>query len=152
MSFSPDGKLVLSGSWDNLSENWDNTIKLWDIFTVPEIQTFKGHTDRVNFASFSPDGKHILSGSDDGTIRLWDISTSKEIARFISFNDGEWLAITPDGFYNASPNGDKYLHIKAGNEIRSIDGYRDFLLKPGILEARLAVRPDPVEPRPSASR
>jgi len=44
-----------------------------------------GHTDTVTLVAFSPDGKYIVSGSLDGTLRLWDISTSEEIAQFITF-------------------------------------------------------------------
>jgi len=30
VAFSPDGKTIVSGSWDNVSGSWDNTLKVWD--------------------------------------------------------------------------------------------------------------------------
>lgn len=39
----------------------------------------KGHTDRVNSASFSPDGKYIVSASHDNTIRLWEFPSVKDL-------------------------------------------------------------------------
>ena len=36
VSFSPDGKLALSGSEDK-------TLKLWDVASGKEIRTFRGH-------------------------------------------------------------------------------------------------------------
>jgi WD40 repeat protein len=137
VTFSPDGKQILSGSEDD-------TIKLWDVNTGKEIKTFLGHTSGVWSVAFSPDGRQILSGSSDGTTRLWDVSTGKEIAQLISFTDGEWVVITPDGFYNASPNGDKYLNVRVSDKVYGIDQYRKTFYRPQIVEARLQGRPDPI--------
>ena len=75
VSFSPDGKFALSGSWDE-------TLKLWDVATGREIRTFSGHGDGVTSVSFSPDGKFALSGSWDKTLKLWEVATGKEIRTF----------------------------------------------------------------------
>ncbi|MBR5849225.1 MAG: TIR domain-containing protein, partial [Bacteroidaceae bacterium] len=59
--FSPDGKYIVSASYDN-------TIRLWDVSTGDSIRTFKGHTSGVNSVVFSPDGKYIVSASYDKTV------------------------------------------------------------------------------------
>ncbi len=64
VAFSPDGKILASGAYDN-------TIKLWDMATGAEIRTIKGHRGGVNSVVFSPDGKLLASGSYDGTIKIW---------------------------------------------------------------------------------
>jgi WD40 repeat protein len=96
-----------------------------------------GHRAVVTSTAFSPDGKRIVSGSDDGTTRLWDAASGKEIAQFISFNDGEWITITPEGFYNASLNGDKYLNVRVDNEVFGIDRFREIFYRPDLVELAL---------------
>jgi len=68
VAFSPDLKLVASGSYDK-------TVKLWDPATGACTQTLKGHSDNVNSVTFSPNSKLVASGSDDKTVKLWDLTT-----------------------------------------------------------------------------
>jgi WD40 repeat protein len=48
-AFSPDGKQVMSRSYDK-------TLRLWDASTGAALQTLKNHSDRANSVAFSPDG------------------------------------------------------------------------------------------------
>jgi WD40 repeat protein len=41
VAFSPDGRLVASGSTDT-------TVKLWDAASGREVQTLRGHTQQVS--------------------------------------------------------------------------------------------------------
>ncbi len=67
VAFSPDGRLLASGSFDN-------TIKLWEVSSGSLVRTLTGHTNSVRSVAFSPDGRLLASGSDDKTIKLWGIS------------------------------------------------------------------------------
>jgi WD40 repeat protein len=72
VAFSPDGKTLATGGWDNI-------VKLWNINTKQEVATLKGHTDRINSIAFSPDGKTLATGSADKTVKLWRAATEEEV-------------------------------------------------------------------------
>ena len=71
MAFSPDGRRIVSGSYDK-------TVKVWDAATGQETLTLKGHSMAVTSVAFSPDGRRIVSGSEDGTVKVWDAATGQE--------------------------------------------------------------------------
>jgi len=69
-AYSPDGKMILSGSEDG-------TVKIWDASSAAEIRTLEGHTGEITCCLYSPDGRRIASGSSDLTVRVWDSGTGR---------------------------------------------------------------------------
>jgi WD40 repeat protein len=64
ISFSPDGRWVVTSSDDYTSRIWDATTGLW-------VCTLKGHTAGVQEADFSPAGCYLVTGSNDSRVILW---------------------------------------------------------------------------------
>ncbi|HEX3047566.1 MAG TPA: caspase family protein [Bacillota bacterium] len=130
VAFSPDGKYALSGSADT-------TLKLWEINTGKEIRSFIGYFKEVNSVAFSPNGKYALSGSRDTTTRIWSIATGREIAQFVGFDDGEWVVLTTEGYYNASAKGAQYLNVKIGKDVYPMDDYVKTYYRPDLVQKAL---------------
>jgi WD40 repeat protein len=43
------------------------------------LLVLKGHTSRLETASFSPDGSRVVTSSQDHTARVWDARTGAEL-------------------------------------------------------------------------
>ncbi|MBX0331371.1 hypothetical protein K2Z83_27340 [Oscillochloris sp. ZM17-4] len=83
--FSPDGRRILTASYDN-------TARLWGAAGQP-LATLSGHTGTVTSAVFSPDGRRILTASDDGTARQY-LVRSDDLQRAAACRVGRGL--TPE--------------------------------------------------------
>ena len=60
-----------------------------------------------------------------------------EAARFYTFSDGEWIVMTPEGYFNASPNGAKYINVRIGSQVYSIDNFYEKFYNPSYVAAVL---------------
>ncbi|MCX6065371.1 MAG: hypothetical protein NT121_06410, partial [Chloroflexi bacterium] len=112
VAFSPDGKYVVSGSWDK-------TARVWETGTGKEIAriTLDGGVSSV---AFSPDSKYVVSGSDDNTARVWEVATGKEISRMTHNSGVTSVTFSPDGKYVISGSWDGAIRIwstVSGHEI-----------------------------------
>ena len=68
VNFSPDGRFVVSSSFDN-------SIKLWDGIRGTFISTLRGHVAPVYQTAWSADNRLLVSCSKDTTLKVWDIRT-----------------------------------------------------------------------------
>ena len=105
VAFSPDGKTLASGSWDQ-------TVRLWDVETEQLLHILTGHTGEVNSVAFSLDGGTLASGSWDSTIRLWNPNTGEHQKTLTDHNGGiGTIAFSPDGKMLASASADQTVRL-----------------------------------------
>ena len=139
LAFSPDGKYFLSG-------DRGGRYRLWDVATGTVVRQLKTVDEIAGAAlaihatpsvKFSPDGRAAAIVSPAST-RLFDASTGDELATMISFEDGEWLVTTPNGYYNSSEKGDQYLNVTVGSKPYSISQLRESFYRPDLVKVALA--------------
>ena len=68
LQFSPDDKMLVSGSDDK-------TIRVWDVNTKQAIKTLTGHNNSVYYVRFSQNGKLVISCDYGNTseIKIWRV-------------------------------------------------------------------------------
>ncbi|KAK3364118.1 hypothetical protein B0T25DRAFT_620386 [Lasiosphaeria hispida] len=124
VTFSPDLKLVASGSYDQ-------TVKIWDAATGACMQTLAGHSDYVNSVTFSPDSKLVASGSADNTVKIWDVATGacmQTLAGHSKYVSS--VTFSPDSKLVASGSADKTVNIwdaVTGACMRMLVGHSDYV-------------------------
>jgi WD40 repeat protein len=139
VAFSPDGKLIASGSGEQAPSGIPTTgeVKVWDASTGKEIVPVKGkerdEMRPVYSVAFSPDSKMVASADIFGNVLLWEAQTGKRSRALQAFRPGirekdvnSAISVTfsPDGttLAGATVQGIKLWDVKTGKEAGPVGG------------------------------
>ena len=104
VSFSLDGRRVLTAGFDH-------TARVWEAATGAPVAAPLKHGQRVWDAAFSPDGRRVLTGSLDRTAQLWDAETGRPLSPPLRHGGRiQDVRFSPDGQL-ALTVGDQYARV-----------------------------------------
>jgi WD40 repeat protein len=129
-AFSPDGTQLLVSFYN------DKTMRVLNSATGKELASITA-SGAVSNAIFSPDGRRIIAVLNQKNLGVWD-RAGNELARFTGFSNGEWICVTSDGYYTASPRGDLYVRVRLGGKTLNLEEYRSRYRRPDRVAALLA--------------
>lgn len=69
LAFTPDGRMLVSGSWDK-------TIRTWNVFDRSQSSESLQLTSDILCVAVRPDAEQICASSLDGSLSFWNTSTS----------------------------------------------------------------------------
>lgn len=95
LAFSPDGTYVVAGGNDGKA-------LLWEAGTGKQLAVYDAGVVGLRSVSVAQDNRFVLTLSEDGLTRVWERATGVEVCRVVSFPDGAWVAVSPDGRFDTN--------------------------------------------------
>lgn len=139
ITYSADGKRILTASHDGTVRMWDadgKELLRLDAHMGQKVAVYSSglqpREDRyINRgawdAAFSSDGKRIVSGGADGTVRVWDTGTAKELqSTKVDRTTVMAVAFLPDDKRIVSAGSDGVIRIwdaATGKELKKLEGH-----------------------------
>jgi WD40 repeat protein/tetratricopeptide (TPR) repeat protein len=95
LTFSPDGKRILTGTRSGRAEGGPRYAYQWDVADGQSLGQPMQQADGVTVVAYSPDGKLILTGGGawDGTARLWDAETGQPHGQPLEYGFGSQIQV-----------------------------------------------------------
>jgi hypothetical protein len=121
------GEVLLVSRMNGLMELWDWKRRL------PKGK-LPGESYGTMAALFSPKGDRIYSAHTGGAVKVWNTEDVSLLLDMVGFSDGQWLSFTPDGYYDCSAYGDRYVSWRRGQEVFPLERYSELYRRPSVIE------------------
>lgn len=127
LALDSTGELLLVAKMNGLIELWDWKRRLLR-------KKLPGESYGTMALCFSPDDERIYSAHSSGSVKVWNTENASLLLNMVGFSDGQWLSFTPDGYYDCSSYGDRYVRWRRGQEILPLERYSELYHRPAVIE------------------
>ncbi|HEY7158362.1 MAG TPA: sigma-70 family RNA polymerase sigma factor [Gemmataceae bacterium] len=115
LTFSPDGKKILTGGMDGM-------LRVWEAATGKEVRQIPGFVGSPRQFVFAPDGKTLAVVDGSTTIRILDFASGKDVVPTLGHRGGiSSISPMPDGQTIATTSYDhriRFWEPATGREVR----------------------------------
>ena len=106
---------------------------LWNV-NSGDRRRLAGGADHIKTVGFTAAGRVAFAGGTDGSIAFWRAGMSDEpFVTVYQLNDNDWVAITPDGLFDASPNAFDKMYFTNQLETIDLEQLKDIYHEPDLL-------------------
>ncbi|MGF1581010.1 MAG: c-type cytochrome domain-containing protein [Gemmataceae bacterium] len=132
MAFSPDGKYLASGSFQE--------VNIWDIKTGTLRRKLEGFAHNVVAVTFSKDGKMLATGGGaptaDGEVKIFEVGSWNQVAELKNGHSDTvyGLCFSPDNKHIVTGSADKFVkvfEIPSMKFVKSFEGHANHVLDVG---------------------
>jgi WD40 repeat protein len=117
---------------------------LHDAHTGDVLRRFTGFGPGLTSIAPSPDGRFLLTISrDDQTLRIWSLDRDKPLLS-LYVQGQDWIAWAPEGYYAATPGGEKLMGWTVDNGMSEmptyhpVERFRKQFYRPDVIKLLLA--------------
>jgi len=127
----------------------DGIAKLWDL-KGRELLTLGGKEDQLErlFGFFKDDA--FIATFGEGRIKFWSTETGDEVASLFLLDEGNWIATTLSGLFDASPGARQLMYYSlfydGKNEVIDLDQLKARYYEPGLLQKLLGFSENRIRP------
>ena len=110
------------------------------------VGTFKGHEGETWAITELSSRGIAVTGNSDQTMKFWNVNTGENLLTLFISSDNEWVIWTPQGFYEASAGGEKYIgwHINKGRdklaEFHDVSAFSNHFHRRDVIERILELK------------
>lgn len=132
--FSGDGRYLFVATLEG-------RVNQWDVSSGRLVRSFDCGTGEISSIELSNDETQLVAGARNGTTTVFNVATGEHLVTTLHAKSGEWVSITPEGFFSASTKGAELLHVVRGFETIGIDQVYQPLYRPDLVREKLAGDP-----------
>lgn len=141
LAFSPDSRLLAAGA--------DGGGRVFEAATGTLKYTLDSGDENITGLNFLSDGKTLAASCSDGSLVMWRATDGQRLATLmvlppidgsdsITLDNAEWIAYTPEGYYNGSAGAEKYIGWRVGTELQPAERYQTRFRRPDMVRQTLA--------------